>query len=91
MTSMLLADSGADVLRIEAGAAPDVDPVAYRVWHRGQAEHRAGAGLAGPSDRSQAAGGHRDVLIESLPPGVARPGTRTWEASNDNAVSGQRF
>ena len=36
MASMLLSDSGADVLRVETGGTCEVDPVAYRVWHRGQ-------------------------------------------------------
>jgi crotonobetainyl-CoA:carnitine CoA-transferase CaiB-like acyl-CoA transferase len=72
MTSMLLADSGAEVLRIETGGgSPEIDPVAYRVWHRGK--RSIALDLGSPAGRSVLSrlAATADVLIESFPPAVA--------------------
>src|ERR1700722_19256502 len=70
MTSMLLADSGADVLLIETGAPSEVDQTAYRVWHRGK--RSVALDLSSPADREALArlAATADVLIESFPPAV---------------------
>jgi len=71
MTSMLLADSGADVVLVETGARSEVDRTAYRVWHRGK--RSVALDLSSPADRDilRRLAATADVLIESLPPGVA--------------------
>jgi crotonobetainyl-CoA:carnitine CoA-transferase CaiB-like acyl-CoA transferase len=71
MTSMLLADSGADVLRIEAPHDPVRDPVAYRVWNRGK--RSANLDLRRDVDREAFFGlaATADVVLESYAPGVA--------------------
>ncbi|OHV42669.1 CoA transferase [Pseudofrankia sp. BMG5.36] len=71
MTTMLLADSGADVLRIESPAGdPARDEVAYRVWNRG----KRSAVLDLRDDDQRAAflrlAERSDVLVESFEPGV---------------------
>jgi len=71
MTSMLLADSGADVLRIEAGEAPEVDPVAYRVWHRGKRSIALDLRSSGQREILRKLAAAADVLIESFPPAKA--------------------
>jgi crotonobetainyl-CoA:carnitine CoA-transferase CaiB-like acyl-CoA transferase len=71
MASMLLSDSGAEVLRIETGAAPEVDPVAYRVWHRGKRSITLDPAAPGYSGILRRLVANADVLIESFPPGVA--------------------
>jgi crotonobetainyl-CoA:carnitine CoA-transferase CaiB-like acyl-CoA transferase len=71
MTSMLLADSGADVLRIETGAAPEVDRVAYRVWHRGKRSVRLDPGSADHRAALRRLASAADVLIESFPAALA--------------------
>jgi crotonobetainyl-CoA:carnitine CoA-transferase CaiB-like acyl-CoA transferase len=71
MASMLLSDSGADVLRVETGGTCEVDPVAYRVWHRGQRSVRLDPGSAGDRAALRRLVSGADVLIESLPPALA--------------------
>ncbi|MBL7496688.1 CoA transferase [Frankia sp. CNm7] len=71
MTTMLLADSGADVLRIESPHGDRVrDEVAYTVWHRG----KRGAVLDLRDAEGRAAflrlAERADVLVESFEPGV---------------------
>ncbi|MFJ6573960.1 CaiB/BaiF CoA transferase family protein [Streptomyces sp. NPDC091292] len=71
ITTMLLADSGADVTRIESPHGDPVrDEVAYRVWNRGK--RSAVVDLTDPLQRwafmRQAA--TADVLVESFEPGV---------------------
>lgn len=72
MASMLLADSGADVLRIETGHDNgEVDPTAYKVWHRGK--RSAALDPRKPADLAALRRliGTADVLIESFSPAVA--------------------
>ncbi|KPM51991.1 hypothetical protein ACG83_30980 [Frankia sp. R43] len=70
MTTMLLADSGADVLRIESPHGdPGRDDVAHTVWHRGKR-----SAVLDLDDASQRAAFLRlaaqaDVLVESFEPG----------------------
>jgi crotonobetainyl-CoA:carnitine CoA-transferase CaiB-like acyl-CoA transferase len=71
MTSMLLADSGADVLRIETGGAAEVDEVAYRVWHRGKRSVRLDLDSAGHRAALRSLVSAADVLIESFPAALA--------------------
>jgi crotonobetainyl-CoA:carnitine CoA-transferase CaiB-like acyl-CoA transferase len=71
IATMLLADSGADVIRIESPHGDPVrDDVAYRVWHRGK--RSAVIDLESVTEREaflrQAA--TADVLVESFEPGV---------------------
>src|SRR5580658_9731804 len=71
MTTMLLADGGAEVTRIEP---PDGDPFSsqsgYRVWNRG----KRSAQLDLTSDEDQAAftrlAANADVVVESFSPGT---------------------
>ena len=71
ITTMLLADSGAAVTRVESPLGDPVrDDVAYRVWHRGQ--RSAVVDLTSPAGR-EAFLRHAavaDVLVESFEPGV---------------------
>jgi crotonobetainyl-CoA:carnitine CoA-transferase CaiB-like acyl-CoA transferase len=71
ITTMLLADSGADVTRVESPHGDPVrDDVGYRVWHRGK--RSAVVDLTSPAGREaflrHAAAA--DVLVESFEPGV---------------------
>jgi crotonobetainyl-CoA:carnitine CoA-transferase CaiB-like acyl-CoA transferase len=72
MTTMLLADHGADVIRIEPpGGAPFEEPEGYRVWNRGK--RSAVLDLKDDGDRrtfldlARAA----DIVLETYAPGVA--------------------
>ncbi|MBL7499236.1 CoA transferase [Frankia sp. CNm7] len=71
ITAMLLADSGADVLRVEPpGGDPVRDDVAYKVWNRGKR-----SAVLDLTDAEQRAAFLRladaaDVLVESFAPGV---------------------
>ena len=72
MTTMLLADHGADVTRIERpGGAPFDEPEAYRVWNRGK--RSAELDLSSDADREVflALADAADVVVESFQPGVA--------------------
>lgn len=71
ITTMLLADSGADVVRIESPHGDPVgDEVAYRVWNRGK--HSAVVDLTDPGQREAFLRhvAEADVLVESFEPGV---------------------
>jgi crotonobetainyl-CoA:carnitine CoA-transferase CaiB-like acyl-CoA transferase len=71
MTSMLLADCGARVTRIESPRGDPVrDDVAYRVWNRGK--RSAVLDLSEPGDRDVflAHAARADVVLESFEPGV---------------------
>lgn len=90
MASMLLSDSGADVLRIETGDASEVDPVAYRVWHRGKRSIRLDPGSAADRAALRKLVSAADVLIESFPPAAASElglAPQTLSAVNPRLVS----
>src|SRR4051812_8784861 len=72
MATMLLADHGADVTRIERpGGEPFAAPDGYRVWHRGK--RSAELDLTDDADRDVflRLARHADVVVESFAPGVA--------------------
>jgi alpha-methylacyl-CoA racemase len=65
---MLLADLGADVVRIERPGAP---PPGVALLHRGKRSVAADLKDPGDADRIRALAGRADVLIEGFRPGVA--------------------
>jgi len=72
MTTMMLADHGADVIRIEPPeGAPFEEPEGYRVWNRGK--RSAVLDLRDPADRDTflALVRKADVLVETFAPGTA--------------------
>ena len=71
MTSMLLADCGARVTRVESPRGDPVrDDVAYRVWNRGKRSAVLDLGSAGDRDVFLAHAARADVVLESFEPGV---------------------
>jgi CoA-transferase family III len=56
---------------VEAGGAPEVHPIAYRVWHRGKRSIALDLGSAGHQEALRRLSATADVLIESFAPGVA--------------------
>lgn len=72
MTTMLLVDNGADVVRIER---PDGDPFAgqtgYRVWHRGKRSATLDLRSATGRDAFVKLAAGADVVVESFGRGVA--------------------
>jgi crotonobetainyl-CoA:carnitine CoA-transferase CaiB-like acyl-CoA transferase len=74
MTTMHLADNGADVVRIErpAGAGPGVgDRGGERVWHRGKRRAEIDLASAGGRAAFPALAATADVVVESFAPGTA--------------------
>lgn len=72
MTTMLLADHGADVIRIERPeGAPFPEPQGYRVWNRGK--RSAELDLTNDDDRQTflALAATADIVVESYAPGTA--------------------
>jgi crotonobetainyl-CoA:carnitine CoA-transferase CaiB-like acyl-CoA transferase len=72
MTAMLMADQGADVVKIEPpGGDPFRGQLGYKVWQRGK--RSAVLDLKAEADRAalHALARNADVLIESYAPGVA--------------------
>src|SRR4051794_25604426 len=72
MTTMMLADHGADVIRIEPPeGAPFAEPQGYRVWNRGK--RSAVLNLRNSADRDTflALVPTADIVIETYAPGVA--------------------
>ncbi len=90
MTAMLLADSGADVTKIEPpGGDPFRAQLGYRVWQRGK--RSAVLDLKDAADRAAflSLARHADVLVESFAPGTtARLGIdyATLSAANPRLV-----
>src|SRR4029453_7672072 len=73
MATMLLADHGADVTKIEPpGGDPFRTQLGYRVWQRGK--RSAILDLRDPADRDclLALARHADVLVESYSPGTTQ-------------------
>jgi crotonobetainyl-CoA:carnitine CoA-transferase CaiB-like acyl-CoA transferase len=90
MTTMLLADNGADVIRIERpGGEPFDEPDGYRVWHRGKRSAEFDLHDAGDLARFRALARTADVLVESFAPGVTeRLGidAETLQAENQRLI-----
>ncbi|HEU4430611.1 MAG TPA: CoA transferase, partial [Myxococcota bacterium] len=90
MTAMLMADHGADVVKIEPpGGDPARAQLGYRVWQRGKRSARLD--LASAEDRAcfLALAKHADVVIETFTPGeTARLGIDygTLSAANPRLV-----
>ena len=73
MATMLLADSGADVTRIESPHGDPVrDDVAYRVWHRGKRSAVIDLKSLVQQEAFMHVAAGADVLVESFEPGVTR-------------------
>jgi crotonobetainyl-CoA:carnitine CoA-transferase CaiB-like acyl-CoA transferase len=73
IATMLLADSGADVTRIESPRGDPVrDDVAYRVWHRGKRSAVIDLVSLVQQEAFLHAVAGADVLVESFEPGVTR-------------------
>lgn len=71
IATMLLADSGADVTRIESPHGDPVrDDVAYRVWHRGKRSAVINLGSIAQREAFLHVAAEADVLVESFEPGV---------------------
>jgi crotonobetainyl-CoA:carnitine CoA-transferase CaiB-like acyl-CoA transferase len=72
MTGMLLADSGADVTKIEPpGGDPFRAQLGYRVWQRGKRSALLDLKSAADRDVFLALAKHADVVVESFAPGTA--------------------
>jgi len=71
MTAMLLADSGADVTKIEPpGGDPFRAQLGYRVWQRGKRSAVLDLKRAEEREAFLALAKHADVLVESFAPGT---------------------
>jgi crotonobetainyl-CoA:carnitine CoA-transferase CaiB-like acyl-CoA transferase len=71
MTTMLLADNGADVIRVERpGGARFGQVEGERVWHRGKRSATLDLTAAGDRDVFTSLAGAADILVESFRPGV---------------------
>lgn len=82
LAAMLLADQGAEVIRIDPPGGPLWDVPANQVWNRGK--RRITLDLKTPEDRAAARRlvAHADILIENFRPGVmGRLGVGVAEAS----------
>jgi alpha-methylacyl-CoA racemase len=64
--AMLLADMGAEVVRVERPGAPAMNPVVERARHRMQLDIKSEAGRALAHEACR----HADVLVEGFRPGV---------------------
>ena len=64
VATMLLADAGAEVIRIDRPDDPFAELSGYRVWHRGK--RRAALDLAGDRDDVRALIASADVLVETF-------------------------
>ena len=90
MTAMLLADSGAEVTKIEPpGGDPFRAQLGYRVWQRGKRSALLDLKSSTDRDTLLAHATHADVLVESFSPGTtARLGVdyATLAAANPRLV-----
>ena len=72
MTTMMLADHGADVIRIEPpDGAPFEEPEGYRVWNRGKRSAVLDLRDEGDRDAFLALTRRADIVLESFAPGTA--------------------
>ena len=90
MTTMLLADNGADVTRIEH---PDGDPFAgqsgYRVWNRRKRTERLDLRADDARDAFLERAAQADVVVESFSPGTTKRlgiDDETLRAGNDRLI-----
>ena len=73
MTTMLLADHGAAVTKIEPpGGDPFRVQLGYHVWQRGKRSAVLDLYAAGDRESFLSLARHADVLVESYSPGVTR-------------------
>lgn len=73
MTTMMLADHGAEVTRIEAPeGAPCGEAVGQKVWHRGKRSAILDLKDAADKEVFIALATHADILVESFSPGVTK-------------------
>src|SRR3712207_5923283 len=85
LAAMLLADHGADVVRVDPPTGPRWDTPANATWNRGK--RSIGLDLARPDDRATAGRliASADVVIEGFRPGVMdRLGLGPWSATGAN-------
>ncbi|HLY82261.1 MAG TPA: CoA transferase, partial [Acidimicrobiales bacterium] len=87
MTAMILADYGADVVRVEEGRDDAFDRMpAYRQWNRGKRALIADLRDAGSLDTVRSMAAECDVVVENFRPGVAdRLGVGYEDLSAGNA------
>jgi crotonobetainyl-CoA:carnitine CoA-transferase CaiB-like acyl-CoA transferase len=72
MTTMMLADNGAEVTRIEPPAGdPFASQAGYRVWHRGKRSARLDLSTAEGRGAFTALASEADLVVESFSPGTA--------------------
>src|SRR4051812_3776156 len=72
MTTMFLADHGADVIRIEPpDGAPFEEPQGYRVWNRGKRSAILDLRQRADVDTFLALAAGADIVVETFAPGVA--------------------
>ncbi|HEY1636292.1 MAG TPA: CoA transferase [Acidimicrobiales bacterium] len=72
MTTMILADNGAQVTRIEPpGGDPFASQAGYRVWHRGKRSARLDLGSADGRGAFMSLASRADLVVESFSPGTA--------------------
>ena len=84
MTTMILADQGARVTRIERpGGDPFRMQSGYRVWHRGKRSAVIDLKSAGGRDRLLALAARADVVVDSFAPGTADRLGIGWDVLND--------
>jgi crotonobetainyl-CoA:carnitine CoA-transferase CaiB-like acyl-CoA transferase len=90
MTTMFLADHGAEVIRIERpGGAPFDEPEAYRVWNRGKKSAELDLKDSADRDAFLALVDTADVVVETWQPGVAEKlgvGYDTLRARNPRLI-----
>jgi len=71
MTTMLLADNGAEVTRIEPpGGDPFAHQSGYRVWNRGKRNARLDLQTEVDQERFRSLAGIADVVVDSFAPGT---------------------
>jgi len=84
ITTMLLADAGAEVIRIDQPDDPFADLSGYRVWHRGK--RRANLDLESDVDTVRALIAGADVLVETFEHPRAGLDAETLAALNPGLV-----
>src|SRR5262245_31930449 len=70
MAAMLLADQGADVIRVELPGGPALDSPANRTWNRGKRSITLNLKAPADNDVARSLIASADVVIENFRPGV---------------------